>query len=208
MTPPIAPAIISAASAAVGAVNAVNTAATGETGFNVGPCNIHYPHEFPQNQFAHQGHSVNWDVIKFHAHGGFWDNDLTVAVSGYLSNDSGELLGYPQSDHPNVPVNRFAVLNFDKSGTSENMSRGLLNCNIGPWGGSGDLAEGDAANPWIALRVSGRFDPFGPGDMQYAFKLSVNTFGQLHLEHVTYNGDVWKDFSITNEGDHIRVYLN
>lgn len=208
MAAPVALATISAASAAVGAVNAVNTAATGETGFNVGACSVHYPHEFPTNQFAHAGHSVNWDIIKFHAHGGFWDNDLTISCSGYLSQDSGPLLGYPESAHPNVPVNRFAVLNFDKSGTSENMSRGLLNTTIGPWGGSGDLAEGNAEDPWIALRVSGRFDPFGPGDMEYSFKLGINTFGQLHLEHVTYNGTVFQDFQVTNEGDHIRVYLN
>lgn len=204
----VAPAAISAAAAVVGAVNAVNSAATGETGFNVGACNVHYPHEFPQDQFAHRGNSVNWDVIKFHAHGGFWDNDLTISVSGYLSSDNGELLGRADSAHPNVPVNRFAVLNFDKSGSSENMSRGLLNATIAPWGGSGELAEGDANNPWIALRVSGRFDPFGPGDMEYSFKLGINTFGQLHLEHVTYNGTIMEDFRVTNEGDHILVYLN
>jgi hypothetical protein len=209
MTEPVSTiAVIEAAAAALGAVEVVGNGAGGDTGFNVGQCNVHYPAQFPPSQFAHGGQGVNWDVIKFHAHGGFWDNDLSISASGYLSQDHSTIVGHPGSAAPNVPVNRFVLLNFDKSGTSENMSRGLLTVNIGPWGGAGDIAEGTPEDPWIMLRVSGRFDPFGPGDMQYAFQLGVNSFGQISLGHVTYNGDVWDDFSITHQGDHVLVYIN
>jgi len=201
-------AVIEAAAAAVGAVHAVAGSASGDTGFNVGACNVHYPKEFPPSQFAHAGQAVSWDVIKFHAHGGFWDNDLTISASGWLSQDDGPLLVHPVSANPRVPVNRFLLLNLDKSGTSENMSRGLLNVAIAPWGGAGDIAEGTPEDPWVMLRVTGRFDPFGPGDMQYSFQLGINSFGRLSLGHVSYNGDVWDDFSITHQGDHILVYLN
>jgi hypothetical protein len=204
----IAIAAISAGAATVGAVQATAGMATGSSGVNVGRCDVHYPKEFPPQQFAHAGQSVKWDIIKFHGQGGYWDNNLAVAATGYVSNDNTAVVGRPKSEHPTVPVNRFILLSLDKSANSEDMSSGLLNCSIAPWGGSGDIAEGTAENPWVALHVHGRLDPVGPGDIEFSFKLSVNTFGQIHMENPQWTGTTVVNASITNEGDHVLVYLN
>jgi hypothetical protein len=135
-----------------------------------------------------------------------WDNDLAVNCSGYISNDRSPLLGRKDSQHPNIPVNRFVVLQFGESGNSENMSGGLLNVNISPWGGDSGMAEGTPDQPWVALRVAGRFDPRGHGDIQFAFKLQISTHGGLYLSDEQWNGTAG-DFSISHEGDHIQVTL-
>ncbi|MGH9244068.1 MAG: hypothetical protein ACRD29_07080 [Acidimicrobiales bacterium] len=201
-------ALIEAGSAAIGAVAAVGgMAPSGDSGFHVAQARIQYPKEFPTTQFAHSGQVVGWDIVKFTANGMFWDNELTVAASGYLSNDSTPLVGRTPSAHPNIPVNRFVVLGFDKSGSSENMSSGLLNVNITPWAGDAQMAEGSPEDPWVALRVTGRFDPKGHGDIQYSFKLDINTHGTLHLSRVEYNGTAG-DFDIVLQGDHVQVTLD
>jgi hypothetical protein len=207
MAEPVTLAAISAGAAVVGAVQAVYTTVNGESGFNVSPSHVHYPAEFPAQQFAHPGQYVGWDVLRFTAIGAFWDNELTVAASGYISNDDSPVVGWAGSAHPGVPVNRFLTLQFDKSGSSENLSGGLLNVNITPWGGDNHMAEGNAEDPWVALRVTGRFDPRGHGDMQYSFKLGINTHGRLHLDDVTYNGTAG-DFDVDLDGDHVEVKLN
>ena len=92
--------------------------------------------------------SVEWDIIKFTGDNWVMDHELTVSASGYIGNDGGDLYGYQGSDHPNVPINRFILLSLNKSGTSENLSQGLLNCNIEPWGGEDsptDLILGDGS---------------------------------------------------------------
>jgi hypothetical protein len=204
----IAIAAIAAGAAIPGAVQATAGLASGSSGVNVGRCDIHYPKEFPPQQFAHAGQSVQWDIIKFHCQGTFWNNDLAVAATGYVSHDNHPVVGRPHSEHPNVPVNRFILLSLDKSAHSEDMSSGLLNCNITPWGGSGDIVEGTAENPWVALHLHGRLDPAGRGDIEFSFKLMVNTFGQIHLDSPYWSGTTGHDASITNEGDHVLVYLN
>jgi hypothetical protein len=208
---PAALAYIAAGAQVIGTVKAASDMATGSSGFNVGKCHVHYPAQFPTNQFAHSGQVVGWDIMKFTAVGGFWDNELVVAASGYLSNDNTALVGRPDSATPNVPVNRFLVLTFDKSGSSENMSMGLLSVDITPWAGDAQIAEGSAEDPWIALKVSGRFDPVGPGDFQFSFKLDVNQFGHLNLSRETFNGTGMPGtpgMSFTNQGSHIHVTLH
>jgi len=207
MAEPVTLTAIAAGAAVVGAVQGLYTAVNGESGFNVSGSSVHYPKEFPANQFAHHGQSVTWDILKFTAIGAFWDNDLAVSATGYVSNDNTPVVGWQGSEHPNIPVNRFIRLQFTKSGSSENMSGGLLNVNISPWAGDGEIAEGSAEDPWAALLVTGRFDPRGHGDMQYSFKLGVNSFGSLYLSEVNYNGTAG-DFDVTHEGDHIEIKLN
>jgi hypothetical protein len=207
MTEPVTLTAISAGAAVVGAVQGVYSAVNGDSGFNVSPSHIHYPLEFPAAQFAHPGQQVGWDILQFTAIGAFWDNDLAVAASGYVSNDANPLVGWANSASPHVPVNRFITMQFDKSGSSENMSGGLLNVNISPWAGNNHIAEGSPEDPWVALRVTGRFDPRGHGDMQYSFKLGINSWGQLALSEVDYNGTAG-DFDIEHVGDHIEIKLN
>jgi hypothetical protein len=207
MAEPVTLTAIAAGAAVVGAVQGVYSAVNGDSGFNVSPSSVHYPMQFPANQFAIPGQSVGWDILKFYAIGAFYDNELAVAASGYVSNDDGDLVGWHGSDHPNIPVNRFILLQFDKSGSSENLSGGLLNVNISPWAGDNHIAEGNAEDPWVALRVTGRFDPRGHGDMQYSFKLGINSHGRLHLSNVEYNGTAG-DFDVTHDGDHISIKLN
>ena len=161
---------------------------SGESGFHVSPSNIHYPKEFPSNQFAHAGQSVRWDIMRFEAVGNFWENHLAVAASGYVSNDYDEPVGWEGSPNPNIAVNRFIILQFTKSGNSENMSGGHLTVNISPWGGSGTLAEGDGEDPWVALRVGGRFDPRGVGDVEYEFKLMINLLAYISIDKVNWEG--------------------
>ena len=197
---------IEAGAAVVGVVSATHEMASADSGFNVGRCHVHYPKEFPADQFAHGGQVVGWDIMKFVADGYLWNNYLTVYASGYLSNDNSELLGRPGTDHPHTPVNRFMILTFDKSGTSENMSGGLLNLNIEPWAGDAQIAEGNAHDPWLALKVHGRFDPRGFGDKQFSFKLGINSFGSLHLSGETHSGS--GSMSFENKGDHILVTLD
>jgi hypothetical protein len=206
MADPVTLTAIAVGAAVVGAVQGVYTVVNGESGVHISQTHIQYPREFPMNQFAHPGQSVGWDIMKFTAEGAFWDNDLAVAVSGYVSNDTGPLVGWHGSANPNVAVNRFIVLQFQQSGNSENMSGGLLNVNITPWGGDGSIAEGTPEDPWVALAVVGRFDPRGHGDMQFQFKLSINSQGQLALSHSSWNGTAG-DFNITLEGDHVQVTL-
>ncbi|HEX2383630.1 MAG TPA: hypothetical protein VHI95_13390 [Acidimicrobiales bacterium] len=197
---------ISAGAAVVGAVQGLYTAANGDSGVHISQTHIQYPKEFPTTQFAHAGQSVGWDIMKFTAEGMFWDNDLAVAVAGYVSNDNNPLVGWKGSANPNIPVNRFIVLQFGESGNSENMSGGLLNVTISPWGGDSSIAEGSPDDPWVALRVVGRFDPRGHGDMQFSFKLSINSHGRLHLSETHWNGTAG-DFSIDLAGDHVQVTL-
>ena len=208
---PAALAYIAAGAQAIGTVKATADMATGSSGFNMGRAHVHYPAQFPTNMFAHAGQTVGWDIIKFTAVGGYWDNELVVAASGYLSNDNSALVGRPDSATPNVPVNRFIVLSFDKSGSSENMSMGLLNVDITPFAGDAAIAEGTPDDPWVALRVTGRFDPVGPGDFQFSFKLDVNQYGHLNLSHETFNGTGMPGtpgMTMTNMGSHIHVTLH
>lgn len=206
MAEPVTLTAIAAGAAVVGAVQGVYSAVNGDSGFHVSPARVHYPAQFPTNQFAVPGQAVGWDIMKFKAIGMVWDNELTVAASGYVSNDNGPLVGWSGSAHPNIPVNRFILLQFDKSGGSENMSGGLLNVNISPWAGDGHIAEGSPHDPWVALRVTGRFDPRGHGDMQYSFKLMINSHRQLHLSEVRYNGTAG-DFDVELKSDHVEVRL-
>lgn len=207
--PPVALVAISAASAAVGAVDATANATGGaDTGVHIGKCNVHYPKEFPTDQFAHGGQSFERDVVKFHA-SGIWTNELAVSATGYLSHDSSPMLGHPDSAHPNVPVNRFILLSFDKSPNSEDMSRGLSTSDFELWGGSADVAEGTAEDPWVALHVHGRFDPVGIGDLEYSFKLLINSFGQIHMSNDHLSGsDVGGNSSILNHGEYVTVWLS
>jgi hypothetical protein len=200
-------AVIAAGAAVVGAVVATVNAVSGDTGVNVGKCDVHYPKEFPTEQFAHGGQSFQRDVVKFHSEGAFYNNDLAVAATGYVSHDSGPVVGRPDSAHPNVPVNRFILLSFDKSSNSEDMSRGLLTCNISLWGGASDIAEGTAEDPWVALHVHGRFDPLGPGDIEYSFKLMVNSFGQIHMTNENWTGTYVDNCTIRFHGDYVTVWL-
>lgn len=207
MAEPVTIAAIAAGAAVVGAVQSAVSVVGGDTGVNVGRCDVHYPKEFPTELFAHGGQSFQRDVIKFHSEGAFYDNDLAVAATGYMSHDAGPLMGHPGSAHPNVPINRFLLCSFDKSSNSENMSRGLLTCNIGLWGGSSDIAEGTPEDPWIALHVRGRFDPLGPGDIEYSFKLMMNTFGQIHLSNENWTGTYVDNCTIRYHGDYVTVWL-
>jgi hypothetical protein len=201
-------AIIEVGAAVVGAIAGSAAAVPGgDTGVNVGACSIHYPKEFPTEMFAHAGQSVQRDVIKFHSEGAFYDNDLAVAMTGYVSHDHEALLGRPGSDHPNVPVNRFILLTLDKSSNSEDMSRGLLTVNIGLWGGASDIAEGTADDPWVALHVHGRFDPLGPGDIEYSFKLMISSFGQIAMSDENWTGTYVDNGSIRFHGDYVTVWL-
>lgn len=206
--PPVALVAISAASAAIGAVDStVNTVGNQSSGVHIGHCNVHYPKEFPTEQFAHAGQSFQKDVVKFTA-AGVWNNELAVSATGYVSNDNGELLGRPDSAHPNVPVNRFILLSFDKSANSEDMSSGLLQCDIELWGGSSDIAEGTAEDPWVALHVHGRFDPVGVGDVEFSFKLLINSFGQVSMSEGTITGTSVVNKWVALDGDHVRVFLD
>ena len=200
-------AVINATAATVGAVKATGEMASGSSGFNVGRSTAHYPMQFTTNQFAHAGHVVDWDVVKFHADGYIWNNDLAIQASGYISHDSGPLVGRPDSSAPTVPVNRFIVLELGKSGRSEDMSSGLLNVNMGPWGGDNAMAEGTPDDPWIALHVSGRFDPVGPGDMEFSFKLNISSFGQISVDQVSHQGSEGWLAQIYHNGDHVLVNL-
>jgi hypothetical protein len=207
MTPPVALAYIAAGTGAIGAVNGtISSVNAAESGVHVGRCDIHYPKEFTTDQFAHPGQSIQRDVVKFHA-AGTWDNDLAVAMTGYVSNDNGALQGWPQSAHPHVPVNRFILLGFDKSSSSQDMSRGLLTVNIEVWGGANSVVEGSAEDPWVAVHIHGRFDPVGIGDVEYSFKLLVNSFGHIHMENPNITGTSWVTKQIDNMGDHVRVWL-
>jgi hypothetical protein len=207
MTPPVALAYLAAGTGVVGAVNGtMGTVNAADSGVHIGHCEMHYPKEFPPEQFAHPGQSIQHDVVKFFSPG-YWDNTIVVAMTGYVSNDHGPLMGYPQSAHPNVPANRFMLLTLDKSATSEDMSKGLLTCNIEPWGGTGAFAEGSAEDPWVAFHVHGRFDPVGIGDAEYSFKLNVSSWGQVHLESEVITGTSVLSKSITFEGDHVLVRL-
>ena len=208
MTEPVTTAAIAAGAAVVGAVQATIQMAGGDTGVNVGKCDVHFPKEFPPEQFAHPGQSFQRDVIKFHSEGGFYNNDLAVSATGYISNDNGELLGHPSSEHPHVPVNRFILLTFDKSSNSEDMSRGLLTCNIAPWGGGTDIAEGTPEDPWVALYVHGRFDPLGPGDIEYSFKLSISTFGQIFMSDENWTGTYVDNCTIRQHDTFVTVWLS
>lgn len=205
----IAIAAIAAGAAVVGAATGTAATASGSSGVNVSPFNVHYPKEFPPDQFADARQSVQWDIVKFHADGGFWNNDLAVSATGYMSHDRSELVGRPQSDHPHVPINRFMVLTFDKSSNSQDMSSGLLTVNMSLWGGASDLqAEGTAEDPWVELYIHGRFDPVGPGDVEYSFKLGINTFGELRLSNENITGSDIYGKSVKLNGDHVLVTVS
>ena len=206
-------AAISAGSAVIGAVNATTNSVEGETGVHVSACNIHFPREFPPDQYAEARQQFNRDIVKFTAFG-FWNNNLAVSATGYISDDDSPVAGRPTSSHPNTPVNRFIVLTFQESPYSEDMSRGLLTVNIELWGGASDLqAEGTPEDPWIPLHVHGRLDPVGIGDIRYGFKLDINTHGHIRLSNETLTGTYFDHHPgtgtrITNEGDHVLVWMS
>lgn len=205
MGPEVAIAAIAAAAAVPGAVSSTTQMVSGSSGVNVSDTKIHFPKEFSTTQFAKPGQSVEWDIMKFKAVGTLWDNLCIVSATGYVSNDSGPLLGYPESGSPHVPCNRFVLLEFSKSSHSQDMSQGLLNVNIDAWGGDGVVAEGTAEDPWVALKVHGRFDPVGPGDVEYSYKLMVNTFGHIKMSDASVTG--WGEAAISFQGDHVLLHL-
>jgi hypothetical protein len=207
MPEPTSAAIISAGVAVVGTAYAIGKNAMGESGFNVGECTVQYPKEFPSEQLMHVHQSVQWDIIKFKhdilsVFGGV-ESEFTVSATGYLGNDDDELYGYPDSDHPGVPINRFIGLSLTQGGSSDNMSQSLLNCSIQPWGGPEMPAEGTPEDPWVALHVYGRWDPVGIGDMQFEFKMGINTYGQVYTDEIQFNGvtSPLDDFSIEAHPD-------
>ena len=208
VTPAIAMAAISAGAAVIGSASAVTSSVEGDTGVHVSPCSVHFPKEFPPDQYAEHSQEFNRDLIKFVAEG-YWTNTLIVSATGFISNDHSPVAGIPTSSHPNVPINRFVILTFQQSGHSEDMSRGLLTVNIGLWGGATDLqAEGTPEEPWIPLHVHGRFDPVGIGDVRYEFKLDIDTFGNLRLSNTAFTGTTVFGGGIHFEGDHVVVGIN
>jgi hypothetical protein len=70
-----------------------------------------------------------------------------------------------------------------------------------------DIAGGTAENPWAAMHVHGRLDPVGPGDIEFSFKLLVKTFGQIRMENPHWTRTTVVNAAITNEGNHVLVYL-
>ena len=193
------PATISAAAAVVGTIIGGASAAMsgGDSGFTVDDGGgIRYPGNFEKELFV-GGHQDVWkSAVSFESDLWWGDNiSCQAMMQGYCSgvNDE-ELVCYPDSDSPNVPANRFAVVNFTAAGDA--LDHSLLTVNVQTMG-----VEGDANYPTLALIVSGRMDPYGSGDTNYSFQMFLDIYGQISLGS-TDPGET----TITDEGGYIKVF--
>ena len=202
MVEPIAAttAIIGATMATVGTANAVNGAAHTGGGFVVTAQGANYPSEIHDDQLVgERTHLTVRDVIKFHAEGGIWNDDLGVAMGGFASSNNDPIVVYPNAQHPTIPANRFLNVGFSPGGRSDTLSVGHLDVNIAPY----ERVMEPAWNPQVVFRVSGRFDPTGPGDTNYNFEMIIDTYGNVSIANAQS-----AQAQIELDGDHIRVWLD
>jgi hypothetical protein len=193
-------AIIGAATATVGTANAVNTAAHAGGGFTVSGTGANYPSEIHDDLLVgERSHLAVRDVIKFHAEGGYWNDDMAVAMGGFASSNNDPIVVYPHGDHPTIPANRFLNVSFGPSGRSDTLSVGHLDVNVSPY----ERVMEPAWNPQVVFRVWGRFDPTGPGDTNYYFELVVDTYGNVSMANASS-----AQAQIELDGDHVRVWLD
>jgi hypothetical protein len=193
-------AIIGATMATVGTANAVNVAAHTGGGFTVNGTGANYPKEIGDDQLVgEKSHLQVRDVIKFHAEGGYWNDDMAVAMGGFASSNNDPIVVYPSSSHPTIPANRFLNVGFGPSGRSDTLSVGHLDVSITPY----DRVMEPAWNPQVVFKVTGRFDPTGPGDTNYYFELIVDTYGNVTLANASS-----AQAQIEQDGDHVRVWLD
>jgi hypothetical protein len=143
---------------------------------------------------------VSWEILRFKCTSAWWGqfaaDEFSILATGYLSNNGEELQGFSDSSNPNLPVNRLINLSFSKY-QSEGFSH-LLNVNFEPWGGNVAAVEGSPEDPWVPVEVSGYFDPMGIGEMNFNFKLGVNSQGRVFTDQVRWTGhtNVTDDFDI------------
>jgi hypothetical protein len=193
-------AIIGAAMATVGTADAVNTAAHAGGGFAVTGTGANYPKEVGDDWLVGEKHHLAVrDVVKFHAEGGIWNDDMAVSMGGFASSNNDPIVVYPNSGHPTIPANRFLNVAFSPGGRSDTLSVGHLDVNISPY----ERVMEPAWNPHVVFRVWGRFDPTGPGDTNYYFELIVDTYGNTTLANAQS-----AQAQIEQDGDHVRVWLD
>jgi len=193
-------AIIGAASATIGTANTVNTYAHNGGGFSLTSAGINYPHEITDEHFVGARSELHGRVvIKFHAEGGYWNDDIAIGMGGFVSANNDPIVVYPSSSNPTVPANRFANLHFFQTGTSDVLSVGHLDVTITPY----ERVIEPAWNPQFVFHVGGRFDPTGPGDTNYSFTMYVDTYGNVAVADASSS-----QAHIDLDGDHIRVWLD
>jgi hypothetical protein len=91
-------------------------------------------------------------------------------------------------------------IGFTKGG--EELGSGLLTCALSTYTSG---VHGNYDNPFVIVHAAGHFDPVGSGDAEYAFNVYISTFGTVHLGEIETQTS---NLQITEEGDHIKVYLN
>jgi hypothetical protein len=106
---------IAATTAIIGATmataNAVNVAAPTGGGFVVTAQGANYPSEIHDDLLVgERTHLTVRDVIKFHAEGGLWNDDLSVATGGFASSNNDPIAVYPNGQHPTIPANLSSTL--------------------------------------------------------------------------------------------------
>jgi hypothetical protein len=193
-------AIIGAASATIGTANTLNTVAHTGGGFIVSATGLNYPHEITDQQLVGARSELHGRVvIKFHAEGGYWNDDLAIGMGGFVSNNNDPIVVYPTGTNPTVPANRFANLHFFATGTSDVLSTGHLDVTITPY----ERVLEPAWDPKFVFHVGGRFDPTGPGDTNYSFTMYVDTYGNVSMADASST-----QAHITDEGDYILVAMD
>jgi len=158
-----------------------------------------YPSEIHDDQLVgERTHLPVRDVIKFEAYGWLYTDDLAVSMGGFASSTNDPVVGYPDSQHPNIPANRYLNVHFSPSGNSETLSIGHLDVNISPY----ERVMGPADNPTVVFSVHGRWDPAGPGDTNYNFEMMIDTFGNVSLGSASSS-----QAQIALEGNHIKLLM-
>jgi hypothetical protein len=138
-------------------------------------------------------------VIKFHAVGGYWDDELAVSMGGFASMTSDEVVGYAAAGEQAIPANRFLNVHFAKSGRSDTLTVGHLDCTIAPY----ERVLEPADNPQVVFRVTGRLDPTGPGSTNYEFEMVIGTWGQVYSMNASS-----QQATIVDQGDHVLVWMD
>ena len=192
--------VASAVFGAVGLVqNQVNTATGGLT---YSSDQITYPNGLPR---VGNATAVNKKVAEFSSPGVISSSKTVFNLHGDFSNSNNP----PSADSP--PNNRFMANVYIDMDNTTTYSGGSSGSTLSFSARALTTPYGTPADPRIRFVCTGRFDPVGPGDVQYRVVLEVDQFGNANvIEHQFTNDEATLGFSgnfgtITGSGFYIIV---
>lgn len=171
--PATAAGVASAVFGAIGLVqNQVNTATGGLT---YSSDQITYPNGLPR---VGRATPINKPLAHFFSPGALIDNDTQLNLHGDFSNSSDPV----NSENP--PTNRFMANVYIDMESTSTYSGGTSGSTLSFAARALTTPYGTPADPKVRFVCTGRFDPVGPGDVQYRVVVEIDQFANITIiEH-------------------------